>query len=272
MSKIGIIFTDIDGTLVFLKDSHSIRRLHDLEGDLVRVADTMDKEHDAYESVTRNTVGYLSVRTKRLCDELRKAYEIVAVTGAQYSSFLSRKIDFCDSVIVETGGAVFENGARDTEWDRYLSNELLSLNQFKDKLKDRGWEIDTAGRGASLRIRAGSNPNRDLRQLEQSLLFHDLQMTHNLGHVDIMPRKAGKGNAVEYLMRKKGYHVNQSFGIGDDINDVDFLSRTGQSFVLQSGVPEILREAEKYKWRISKKGCFDGITEILQAILDYKKQ
>ncbi len=266
MKKQGAIYTDVDGTLIFIEEMHGIQKLQDLDADLAIAVDLTGKTHHTYRSVTRTTIGYLSTETRQLCNELREKYDIVAVTGAPLSSFQARKIDFCDIVVIETGGGIIENGVRDSKWDAYLNDGLVTLRQFEAKLKAQGWAIDTVDRNVSLRVRQKQNQDRNVNELEKLVLPEDLHMTHNLGHVDFLLKKATKGSAVEYLTKKKGHPLNSTFGIGDDINDIDFLRRTGHAFVLQSGMAEILDEAKKQGWYISKSKYFDGINEILKTI------
>ena len=67
------------------------------------------------------------------------------------------------------------------------------------------------------------------------------------------------------MIDKNGY--TETTGIGDDINDIGFLSETNRSFVLRNAQQELLDLAEREGWHVSKKPYFEGINEILQHIL-----
>jgi phosphoserine phosphatase len=55
-------------------------------------------------------------------------------------------------------------------------------------------------------------------------------------------------------------------GIGDDVNDIEFLAETGAPHVLASAFPELLAEARRRGWYVSRERCIRGIDEILARV------
>mgnify|MGYP001545383570 FL=1 len=88
----------------------------------------------------------------------------------------------------------------------------------------------------------------------------------NLGHIDFIAERAGKGNAVAFILDKQNVSVARVFGLGDDWNDLSLLERATDAFVPGSAFPKVIRCAKEAGYRISEAGYFDGINEILDEI------
>ena len=120
-----------------------------------------------------------------------------------------------------------------------------------------------------IRIRHKDNPHLD--EDEFSGLYATLELpkglkkTKNLGNIDIILESAGKGEAIKYLLAKQD-RTSHTFGIGDDINDLELLEAVDEAFVLGSAYSEALKLARERYMYISKGHYFDGINEILDEI------
>jgi hydroxymethylpyrimidine pyrophosphatase-like HAD family hydrolase len=275
----GVIFSDVDGTLAFHENLHKIKLQRKNTDGTVTVTDTNSEcDYDAYHVPTPLYNVFVGVRTHKLGHALAKGHEFVCVTGARRRSMDGRRqaLDFATCFILENGGIILDGEyRRDNEWADYLSGELSCLKEIKSFLKSRGWNLDIKGRKASIRVRKKDNTHKSPEQfesLEKSLeLPRELKKTRNLGNLDIIPQSAGKGNAIDYLMQKMRYTLSESYGIGDDTNDVPLLYRTGTRFVLGSGHPAVIANAQEEGWYVSKGLHFDGINEILEQILNLSK-
>jgi len=271
--KDGIVFSDVDGTLCFHEGVHGILKLRDCSNGKALVQDPDTRtEYMAFDvSATGHSV-WLADRTRELCHQVSERFIIVLVTGARPSTVVSRlhALDFADHVILENGGAIFHDGTTpDPEWDAVIDPARKSLALVADSLRALGWRLDDSGRTAALRIRPSDNSGRseEIQALHREFVLPtDLEFSTNLEYLDILPRAGGKANAVEFMTRRLGFDAASTIGIGDDVNDMGFLSVVGKAYVLGSSFPEVLRFAEQRKWQISKGKRFDGIHEILTAI------
>lgn len=275
MDKRGVIFSDMDGTLCFHEQAHGIREVARNADGTVLVADpAAGTTHLAYDVSVSLYRAYLAVETRRLGREIQQRYDFVCVTGGRPATIYARKdaLDFADAVILESGGQIFDGDLQpDPEWYARLEGERQHLAGVAARLRNDGWILDDKGRTSGIRIRKVDNPHRSPDEFERlcaDLTLPDaLKKTINMEHLDVILRSAGKGNAVSFWMQSHGYAVSDSIGIGDDINDLDFLRATGQKYVLASSYPETIGIAQAEGWHISKSPHFDGINEILGHIL-----
>lgn len=275
VQKKGVVFSDVDGTLCFHQEAHSIREIRVNPDGMVMVEDPLHRQHLVYDVTVGAYRAYLARETRQLGHKVQESYAFILVTGARPGTVFSRKdvLDFADGVILESGGVIFDKDLRpDDEWAALLEPERQSLAAVRDWLTGQGWKLDIQGRTAAIRVRMKDNPHKDAvefsRLCDTIELPDTLKKTTNMNHLDIILRSAGKGNAVRFWMRKHGYEPGQSFGIGDDDNDVDFLQVTGRPFVLAGAFPEALEVARREGWSITSQPAFDGINEILNLILE----
>jgi HAD superfamily hydrolase (TIGR01484 family) len=272
--KRGIIFTDVDGTLVFHEELHGIEKLSTENDNTVKVRDPKEGTiHSAYDISNEMYKVFFDVETKKLCERIHESYDIVFVSGARKSTMDSRVgiMNFSDAYILENGGMILgKDFKEDGEWNNILAPQKESLAATKNYLQSLGWTLDVKGRTAALRVRLKDNKARsqeDFNNLIENLVLpKELKSTINIGHLDIILADAGKDNAVRYLMQKLNYKQAQSIGIGDDINDLDMLDMTGKKYVLGSAYPEAIQLAINRKWYVSKAKHFNGINEILRNI------
>jgi len=278
MHKNGIIFSDVDGTLCFHEKAHKIQKMSANSDNTLNVktvfSDTIFKVYDV--SVSSYNV-YLDTLTQELGHKIRENYNFIYVTGGRKKTFMSRVnyLNFYNAVILENGGMILDNELNlDQNWYNYLEPDRKYLEEVRAQVSAMDWIIDDEGRTSALRVRLKDNHHKSIEQFEKLCetiqLPVELKKTKNLENLDIILAKAGKDKAVQYWMDKNNFRKQQSIGIGDDINDIDFLRLTGKKFVLASAYEEVLRTAKKEGWYISSKPYFDGINEVLQKIIQLK--
>jgi len=270
----GIIFADMDGTLTFHESVHGIKPGKKTGNGMLEVTYTKSQtKYKVYDVSIGDDKVYFGVETRDLINRLRQNYEFVIVTGATKSTISNRKwaLDIADYYILESGGLLLNKDFEpDYGWQKSIQSDKVYLIQVQNYLQQQGWTLNIKGRTAALRIRKKDNPEKsadEFNELSETLQLPDqLKITNNMGYLDIIPARSGKGNAVCHVMNTLGYHKIQSIGIGDDINDLDFLKETERNYILASGFPEVLEEARKKGWYVSHGLNFDGINEILKRI------
>jgi HAD superfamily hydrolase (TIGR01484 family) len=275
MDKKGIIFTDLDGTLIFHEKAHGIERLAAQSDGLVRVRDPQSNtEHDAYDLSTQYYTVYIAAETCALAKQLAQQYHIVFMTGARSSTMEARLpvLDFATVYILENGSVIRDNDFHvDQEWADKITPGLSYLEQQQKQLQTDGWNLDIAGRKGMIRVRSKDNPQKsltDFYDLRDHLeLPVQLKKTTNLDNLDILPSSSGKDTAVRYVMQKLGFQSVQTIGIGDDFNDIEVLKITGRQFVPLSAYAEMITQAQASGWYISRGLHFNAANEILKKIL-----
>lgn len=271
-----MIFTDVDGTLCFHEDKHAIAKLgetlDDDDGDAVVKAPNSTEPVHALDISTSLYRVYLDVATQTRARIVSADAPIILVTGARPSTMEARlkAFDFQAGSVLENGAAIYNKDfQRDAEWDSYLAPQQVQLSTIRDNLQASGLKLDIKGRTAMIRIRHKDNPQ--LTEDEFAALYSTLELpqglkkTKNLGNIDIILEKAGKGEAIKYLLDQQSRNPH-TFGIGDDINDLELLEVADEGFVLGSAYPETLALAKERGMYVSRGHYFTGINEILDEI------
>lgn len=83
--------------------------------------------------------------------------------------------------------------------------------------------------------------------------------------LDILPARAGKGNALRYLATRVGISLSMLLTCGDSGNDRDMLSLGGPAAVMANAQPELLAAPPAGAYRC--QGAY--ATGILEALLHY---
>jgi len=272
----GIIFTDVDGTLVFHQEFHAIREIQRNPNGSIVVQDPITEQKiQTLDVSVPPIIVYLAESTRQLAHRLREKYRIVFTTGATEATMRMRlkNLDFADDYILEHGGRILDAEFReDLQWAELIHPYLDTLEQLKLDLENADWRIVDAGRKTFLQVKAFENPHRsdeEFQELCNTLkLPKGFEKTFNLGNLTVVPEVSDKGKAVAYKLRQNPELAQRSIGIGDDVNDLDFLLVCQRAYVLGSAQPDVLRVAHQNGWFISSQPHFQGIDEILTVILN----
>jgi len=271
---IQMFAADMDGTCCFHADQHNFTIEMRFDG-LCRVVDQQDNaRYLAHDFSGSGYNVFFAVETVRKLMALRSSMIMVLATGARPSTVHSRfnALQFAHYIILESGGVIYdENLKPDPDWESHLSSDIHFLTEVKKQLISEGWELDNKGRSAAIRVRAVDNPGKSEHAFEELIatieLPQELKKTTNLGHLDIILSKAGKGNALAYLADQLLIPTQNILGMGDDDNDVTFLREVGYPVVMRSGYPQALEHATKHGWRITSYPTIQGIHEILDELI-----
>ncbi|MBI4080484.1 MAG: HAD hydrolase family protein [Candidatus Levybacteria bacterium] len=277
-----VIFADVDGTLAFHEGTHKLQFVDFNEDGTANVTHTEKSKsyrgHRILYDQKRGQGIFVDQRTIELCHQLAEDFDWICVTGAGYESLHKRTgvLDFFKGYVIENGGLVMDGDFKEDEkWMYKITDQVAYLHAITEHLKEEGWVIDP-GRKASVRLRLEQNPKKsaadlsrvrsEVRQVHRA---HGIKATVNLGHLDIIPKNAGKGNAIDYVFRKMGYDP-RTIGIGDDINDLSMLEYVAERYIVGSSHPEIVEIARTRRWYVSRGTYIDGINEILRKIVGNK--
>jgi len=275
--KKGVIFCDIAGTLSFQDKHNNMNKWRDVGNGFVSLTDPItQKDILVLQTLVQNYHMYTDPITIHLLSMVKKLYHLVYVTGSRPSSVESLKSVLIapDATLMESGATICLDGygGVDEDWYTIITAQVKELVKFIIKIKAEGWILDDKGRTSAVRIFPEQNPAKskdDFSELEKRVLETQpsLKTTWNIGGLDIVPKSAGKGNAVRYYMEKIGCAPKETIGIGDDINDMEMFDVVNERLVVRSAHEEILKIANANNWHISSKVHFAGINEILTLIL-----
>lgn len=272
--KRGFIGSDIDGTLAFHARLHGMVKTKEHADGMVTVRDPDGALHRAHDVSTSLYEIYFADSTRQLLLRLREQYTLVLVSAARAVSLRQRPaLHVADAYILENGACIYDAAwQEDAVWGQRLAAQRAVLHAYARHLADTGWRLDTAGRTAGIRLRSEDNPQWDAAAFAARLaaltLPDGLARTTNLGYTDIVPAAAGKGNAVDWLRERLGYTVAAGIGIGDDVNDLDFLSRAGQAWLPGSAFPAALAAARAHGMTVVPQRHITGIDTILTRLLE----
>jgi hypothetical protein len=272
MSEKNVVFTDLGGTLSFHQDIHNVEEVDGGEGLFVK-APNSEKVIEALDLSSQLHRIYMDVRTRILGHAITDSADVFLATAARPTSIRSRlsTLDFFKGFILEGGGVICDSAFTvDTVWHQHLQPGIRLLNDTVKKLKSLGLNLDQTGRIATIQIRNDYNPHLSQEAFDEIYrtldLGEGLKKTKNHGYIYIVLSSAGKNNAIKYIMERYGYNPAHSYGIGDDLNDIELFDETQHRFVLASAHQEILALAQKRGFYISEGFYFDGINEILEEI------
>ncbi len=83
------------------------------------------------------------------------------------------------------------------------------------------------------------------------------------GYLEILPKKASKGNALFYLCQHLNIPVSDTYAAGDSDNDVAMLKAAGTSFAMKNG-KESAKSSADYITALDHN--HDGISEVIKLI------
>lgn len=96
--------------------------------------------------------------------------------------------------------------------------------------------------------------------------FQVIRATSPLDHqttwIEIFPKGVSKGHTLESLTDFLGLNLQNSIGIGNDYNDIDFLDRTKYSFVVKNA-PQIL----KNHYNVTKSNNENGFGLVIKKYI-----
>lgn len=74
-------------------------------------------------------------------------------------------------------------------------------------------------------------------------LIHSVDEQEAIGLLDILPQRASKLHAIEFLMRKLGFHPDQTLFAGDSGNDLSVLTSSLPAVLVANAHPAVVAQA-----------------------------
>ena len=174
-----------------------------------------------------------------------------------------------DIIICSAGTEIFytKNFIRDTGWDKHINYQwkrdaiaatVAKLHKLTLQPPDAQWPFKISY------FTVGNFSGDDLADLHNLLYSRKLQakvlLTDNR-FLDIIPRRAGKGNVVRYLSYKWQIPVENFITAGNGGNDIDMLQGQTKAIVVANYSPELEQLKGKRNVFFAKKPLSAGIME-----------
>jgi HAD superfamily hydrolase (TIGR01484 family) len=246
---IKILFLDIDGTLIFKENCSNCIKI----------------SGEDY---------FIHKSTQSLLNRIKRIIPIILISGRRKSSYFRVKKFIPHNVaILEHGGLIYNDDLIYNKWKKVLAyhcGEKESLWNFTDELMKKGFYIDKKERKISFRVQSTKFNKILPKNLEEKIiefLPKNLKIIKNEKMVDIIPINSGKLNVALFYLQEKGVNINDVAFIGNDENDIDFLSAVGKAMTFQSSSRSvILSVRKKGKFGIVISEGHNGIINALKKI------
>ncbi|KPK10916.1 MAG: haloacid dehalogenase [Myxococcales bacterium SG8_38] len=95
------------------------------------------------------------------------------------------------------------------------------------------------------------NERLDAEGIRASLIWSIDEMKH-VGLLDVLPKRATKKHAIEFLMKNKGFGIEQTVFAGDSGNDLPALTSGLQAVLVKNAIDEVRNAAVE---RAEANGC-----------------
>jgi sucrose-phosphate synthase len=236
----SLIITDIDGTLI--SPEHGDPGVEELKKYL------KNKPEDV-------CFALASGRNFDLVKEVVEAYDL--------------NVDF---MISSVGTEIYYDTSReskDEDWSAYLEFKW-DREKIVELLKPLNWlELQEENAQNPHKISYYCNPKvydeeKIKNRLDNDWYHINVISSHNR-FVDILPKRASKGNAILYLCHKWGLQLNKVYACGDSGNDMDMFRDPINGIVVGNRSEELSHLKSRNKLYISKEFAAAGILEGLKA-------
>lgn len=276
-SEPGIIFTDLDGTLLNSDrkvSKSNLRCLHQLgQQNIVRVIATgrswysfnqvIAPDFPADYLIFSSGSGIVDLRTGELLRATcLTTSEITAIT----TSLESQRTDFMvhHSIPENHRFTYRQYNATNPDFNR----RIAIYKDFASNVEKLGSYPDEATQIIAI---LSEDPDMFLRIKSQLNGFQITRATSPLDHssiwLEIYPQNVHKGSAADWLCNHLQLDRNNSVGIGNDYNDIELLDFTPRSYLLANAPKEL-----QSRYLLSNSNDKDGFSLAIHHALSCSKE
>ena len=273
MKTPGLIFTDLDGTLldnqsrVSAKDRETLIRLG--EEKHIRVIATGRSLYSIHQVLPINFpvdyvifssgAGTMNWQTKRMLQ--MNSIEILDVL--EIGRYLEkRRLDFMlHYPIPENHHFVYKSfGNKNPDFERRIAH-------YKGYCEPLNFSLMTFGKACPFIIIVPTGNEEIYFELEEKFLdrYRVIRATSPLDHasvwIEIFRKNVSKGAAAKYLCEYLNLEENLSVGIGNDYNDLHLLRFTDESWLLENAPVELHQE-----FNIGTSNNNSGFSEVIEQL------
>lgn len=216
----------------------------------------------------------LDPQTEALIEAVRLRARFVIVTARSLEECEPLPPIPSDALVAENGAAVYLRQAGrdvlDLEWDRRMAPYQAALDAMRQELAAHGWRIHHKLRAFSAGVERSGKSARDVEWARGRLPAGlQLQLSRNTAgaYLEVFPEVAGKDQAVYRVCQDHGVEPEQSFGLGDNTNDLDMLRVVGYPLAPGNCHPEVRELVLARGGYVAKEHGHAGAQEILRNVL-----
>ncbi|WP_163652119.1 Cof-type HAD-IIB family hydrolase [Listeria sp. PSOL-1] len=216
-----------------IRDEHGkIILQHPLEKQLVKKIFQVLNEHDMYTEFFTD-IGPIT---------LDKAYGKKFMTEMQQQFFPDAKKDEVIEKIEE----------------RFESKNVREINDISRLFSNQEITI--------LKLISFSADKNKLKQASETLsASRDIAVTSSFSNnIEITHREAQKGISLQYYIEKMGVTLDETFAIGDNMNDLSMLKMAGYSVAMGNAEAEVKKEAKYHTSTNDDHGVAQAIYQMLK--------
>ncbi len=193
---------------------------------------------------------------------------LIYITGRYYDSALSlihqEGLPIPDLLVTDVGTSIYSGDqlAMDLEWA-----ELMQVDWMPEKIEAIAASVNGMTKQPlpleNRRSYFVEDP-QPVEELKNKLTRHDVphKLIFSGGRdVDVLPPGSGKGQALEYILKKYDFENAKLLVAGDSGNDLEMLTLGFPSVIVGNAQPELLESPEHpYIFRATRS-CAGGIHE-----------
>jgi sucrose-6F-phosphate phosphohydrolase len=141
-----------------------------------------------------------------------------------------------DAIICNVGTEIYYSPSwqKDKNWERFIG-ETWKKKEIISILKNFPIELQPYEKKFTASYYVEDEPT--VKRIEEALKDFEVKIIHTKGHLlDIIPEKAGKGNAAKYLQKNKNLPTICS---GDSENDIDMLTKCNFSILVGNAEEDV---------------------------------
>lgn len=158
--------------------------------------------------------------------------------------------------------------SKDEDWSAYLDYKW-DREKVLESLSSVGWmELQEENAQNPHKISFYCDPKKyDEEKIKNRLgrsWYHVNVISSHNRFVDILPKRASKGNAILYLCHKWGLQLNKVYACGDSGNDLDMFREPINGIVVGNASEELKHLKTRKKLYVAEKYAAAGILEGLE--------
>jgi sucrose-6-phosphatase len=177
-----------------------------------------------------------------------------------------------DILITSVGSEIYRSGSLDTTWAEYLQSgwQRDTVWQITQHFPQLIPQADSEQRPAKVSFLLKPEDAAILPQLERELWAQNIQaqvIYSSEKDLDILPQRADKGQALNYVRELLGFAPSQTIACGDSGNDIALFTANTRGIIVGNARSELLQwhhnnpNQNRY---LAQSHCAAGIHEGLQ--------
>ncbi|MCF7861350.1 HAD-IIB family hydrolase [Candidatus Woesearchaeota archaeon] len=183
---------------------------------------------------------------------------LIFVTGRNLKEVKSAIVKYDtpipDYIVAEVGTKIYKKLREDKNWPEYITNitKNWDINKFKKSLMSIGsLRLQERSHQNALKLSYYLDDTSDSDRIMQLIkkiiksisldveIIYSVDETNNLGLIDLLPKKATKLGALEYIRRQKKLTKKDIYYCGDSGNDILPLTNGYNAILVRNAINDV---------------------------------